>query len=127
MIDDSKFLNNEAELGGVIYLSNIPGTIKNCEFTNNSAVLEGGVVYSHMDQSTKTEGLEVLVSRSSFTSNKAKVKGAVFAWDFKPLVTSGISYEDNQCDGLTNSDSYEPDFMALLVPKQSSSLLLLDM
>ena len=47
-------------------------------------------------------------------------------WDFKPVVTREITYEKNKCDSLLNSDSYEPDFLGLLVPKTEQNLILMD-
>ena len=53
---------------------------------------------------------------SQFISNTALEKGATFVWN-NPFYLKEILYANNLCKNLINKDTYEPDSLAIMIPK----------
>ena len=54
--------------------------------------------------------------KSQFFSNLALEKGATFVWN-KPFYLKDVFYINNICKNLINKDTYEPDSLAIMIPK----------
>ena len=60
--------------GAAIAFIDVEPYLLNCEFTNNTALLNGGAVYFRAD----TPISSILVLNSSFYNNTAKIGGAIY-------------------------------------------------
>ena len=96
LIDNCSFEKNTADYGGAVYVANTGEntTIKDSNFTENSAQLQGGavavyapteIISSRFDSNTAENGGAVLLScnstnitKSNFTENSADEGGAVY-------------------------------------------------
>ena len=104
---NSNFSGNTASTGGAIYINNV-GNIKisNNNFTDNSAVLEGGAIYIPYS----TSNLLIDIAYSDFIRNNASQGGAIYsgnkgtdAWNIhdcnffnnSATVSGGAIYVDN--------------------------------
>ena len=54
--------------------------------------------------------------KSLFISNLALEKGSTFIWN-KPFDLKEIFYRNNLCKKLINTDTYEPDSLAIMIPE----------
>ena len=97
LINGSRFINNTAEECGVLYLSNSNGnlTVLSSEFTNNTALLYGGV----MEITTNA-----LLVNSTFTNNTAKGGSAGAVMNYQNLTIRNSSFINNSAlSGRFNS------------------------
>ena len=63
--------------------------------------------------------------KSEFKDNSAQEKGAVFVYT-KPFQLNDIVYVDNHCKNLINKDTYEPDLLAVIIPKSLQNYKILE-
>jgi predicted outer membrane repeat protein len=66
-------LGGEDAVGGALYIANAGGTVTGCSFTSNLADDFGGAIWA----GSGIAGLAVNVSNCTFTSNEARIGGAV--------------------------------------------------
>ena len=128
MIQNSVFLDNVAsETGGAIFLENIKADITQSQFISNEAK-KGGAIYSD----TKNMGTDVRINQCDFKSNTASSLGAAVIWDHQPMILDKTLFNDNyqfnpfNSDKLVNKDTFEPDFLALVIKVSFTDFILLD-
>ena len=54
--------------------------------------------------------------KSYFITNFALEKGATFVWN-KSFYLKDVFYTNNICKDLINTNTYEPDNLAIMIPK----------
>ena len=87
------FFDNTARLsGGVLFLKNVNTQIQNSRFLQNTAD-EGGVIFADITDQNKA----VSIQQSSFTSNSATEKGAIDVSVKQPILFVNNDFVDNLC------------------------------
>lgn len=89
VLDGINFVNGSAKSGGAIYQegSTIDLTVNNCKFQDNTAIAEGGAIYSG--------GKNVKISNSEFTNNNAQTKGGAVSTGDKTNITNSVFKNNN--------------------------------
>ena len=121
IIDDFKkhYHNDKIKIILGYKKKNITNSIKkdkSINFINNKNFASREMLYS-LYLGLKKSNSDVIISYTDFIGNKATSKGAVFQWDLKPPNLEKVTYDDNKCNEIINKETYEPDFLALLIPK----------
>ena len=89
-IQDSRFKNNKAAIGGVLSTHHAVVVIKNSVFYNNSAN-EGGAIM--LNQTSY-----LAVHNSVFFENSAKIGGSIFADDNSTIEIEGSTFQHNRAE-----------------------------
>ena len=89
VLDGINFVNGSAKSGGAIYQegSTIDLTVNNCKFQDNTAIAEGGAIYSG--------GKNVKILNSEFTNNNAQTKGGAVSTGDKTNITNSVFKNNN--------------------------------
>jgi len=93
VVINSRFVDNEAPLGGALYWNGVSGSISNSNFTHNTATDKGGAIYTSQRATTT-------ITTSKFENNSANYGGAIY---FDNTANSAISI----CLFYNNSAVYD--------------------
>jgi len=98
-ITNSNFINNTGLDGGAIYLYQCNLTLNNCFFNKNTAVENGGSIYSYgILLSNDKINANVIIINSNFINSKSGKDGAIIATVFTNLTINNTEIHDSLGD-----------------------------